>query len=373
MDQRELFFVANIAEFALQGKPDRCAAYIKRLADTLDASGTSDAAERLRKILNGKKLHLAKVSRSEINRAPRIPIDAESALGVADHELIAPNSTTLVLSEEDDTTVGQFIQYVREADKLRAGGVAINASLLIFGPPGCGKTCAARYIAGELGLPLITARSDGMISSFLGSTSKNVRKLFDYARTEPCVLFLDEFDAIAKKRDDSRELGELKRVVISLLQNIDAFDGNHVLIAATNHEHLLDPAIWRRFAYKLKLDLPDNDARTRLLKEFFREHLTEAMTALLSPLAEGLTGAQIRLAADEALRCAIIHDEALEPEGAAMALLREKGCTIESRAELIRQLKAANPEHFSPTAVSRILGVSQPYVSKILNKEHSGA
>jgi AAA+ superfamily predicted ATPase len=372
MDQRELFFVAHIAEFGLQGKQDQCAAYVKRLADALDAAGAGEAAERLRKLLRGQKVHPAKVARTgQASSDTRIPVDSESALDVADREFITPGLLKLALSDEDQASVEQFIQYVREADKLRAGGVAITPSLLIYGPPGCGKTYAASFIAGELGLPLITARSDGLISSFLGSTAKNLRKLFDYARAEPCVLFLDEFDAIAKKRDDSRELGELKRVVISLLQNIDAFDGEHVLIAATNHEHLLDPAIWRRFPYKLHLQLPGSKARVELLKIFFNAHLTDTTANLLAPLAEGLSSAQIRLAAEEALRSAIINNKNIDLEDAAKALLREKGCAIESRADLIRQLAAANPEAFSPTVVSRLLGVSQPYVSKVLKKEHS--
>src|SRR4029077_10470965 len=107
-------------------------------------------------------------------------------------------------------------------------------SLLIYGPPGCGKTQLARHVAEELHLPLLTARVDTIVSSYLGNTSKNIRSLFEHAMARPCVLFLDEFDAIAKLRDDQHELGELKRVVISLLQNIDALDSSITLIPATD-------------------------------------------------------------------------------------------------------------------------------------------
>ena len=93
--------------------------------------------------------------------------------------------------------------------------------MLLYGPPGVGKSETAKYVAARLEVPLYTVRTDSLVSSYLGSTSKNLRSVFDFVSAEPCVLFLDELDAIAKQRDDSQELGELKRVVISLLQNID--------------------------------------------------------------------------------------------------------------------------------------------------------
>jgi len=135
----------------------------------------------------------------------------------------------------------------------------ISNSLLLYGPPGCGKTTTAQYIAHELRLPLITVRLDGLISSLLGSTAKNMRKIFEFAARQECVLFLDEFDVVAKLRDDKNELGELKRVVNSLIQNIDSLNPNSVLIAATNHHELLDSAIWRRFSRVIKLDLPNRE------------------------------------------------------------------------------------------------------------------
>ena len=135
-----------------------------------------------------------------------------------------------------------------------------NMSLLLYGPPGCGKTSIAYYLAHRLGLPLVTARLDALISSLLGNTAKNLRRVFDFANRQPCVLFLDEFDAIAKARDDQHELGELKRVVNSLLQNMDTYCQHGVLIAATNHQELLDDAIWRRFQTVIEVPKPANNS-----------------------------------------------------------------------------------------------------------------
>ena len=115
---------------------------------------------------------------------------------------------------------------------------------------------------------MYVARLDGLISSFLGSTSKNIRALFDFAAKTPCVLFLDEFDAIAKLRGDSQELGELKRVVNSFIQNLDTLGSQSIVIAATNHQELLDSAIWRRFSYRLALDFPAADLREKMWTAF---------------------------------------------------------------------------------------------------------
>jgi SpoVK/Ycf46/Vps4 family AAA+-type ATPase len=134
-----------------------------------------------------------------------------------------------------------------------------------------------------------------LISSFLGSTSKNIRALFDFAAKTPCVLFLDEFDAIAKLRGDSQELGELKRVVNSFIQNLDTLGSHSIVIAATNHQELLDSAVWRRFSYRLALDFPTAELREKMWTSFSGTlDFTEREIALLVDLSDGFTGSDIR-------------------------------------------------------------------------------
>jgi len=133
----------------------------------------------------------------------------------------------------------------------------------------------ANAISHELGLPMAYVRLDGLVSSYLGQTSVNLRKVFTSVGTMPIVLFLDEFDAIAKKRDDGNEMGELKRVVTALLQNFDNMPDNVFLIAATNHEHLLDPAIWRRFNYVINFGYPDDEQRAELIGRWLAEYRVE--------------------------------------------------------------------------------------------------
>ena len=169
----------------------------------------------------------------------------------------------------------QILQEHNENAKLAEHNLPVANRLLLCGPPGCGKTMTANAIAHELGLPMAYVRLDGLVSSYLGQTSVNLRKVFTSVGTMPIVLFLDEFDAIAKKRDDGNEMGELKRVVTALLQNFDNMPDNVFLIAATNHEHLLDPAIWRRFNYVINFGYPDDEQRAELIGRWLAEYRVE--------------------------------------------------------------------------------------------------
>ncbi|MFG4070649.1 AAA family ATPase, partial [Escherichia coli] len=154
--------------------------------------------------------------------------------------------------------IKEFLTFTERAKELKDAGLGVTSSMILYGPPGCGKTLTSKYIASCLNLPLLTARCDSLVSSYLGSTSKNIRQLFEYASKAPCVLFLD----------DQHELGELKRVVVSLLQNIDNLPEETILIAASNHENLLDSAVWRRFEYRISIGLPDFEVRKQLFEQY---------------------------------------------------------------------------------------------------------
>ena len=187
------------------------------------------------------------------------PVDSESRMDIVEITMPQVSPDFVVLDQYSRASIHNFIDSYTHRDLLLQSGLDISNTLLLYGPPGCGKTTVAQYISSITGLPLVTARLDGLISSLLGSTAKNIRKIFDYASKRECILFLDEFDVIAKLRDDKNELGELKRVVNSLLQNIDGFNSDSILIAATNHHELLDPAIWRRFSTIVALEKPQKD------------------------------------------------------------------------------------------------------------------
>jgi len=153
----------------------------------------------------------------------------------------------------------QLIEEHVRADVLRANGYEPRHRVLLSGPPGNGKTSFAEAIAEALALPFFVVRYDALIGSYLGETNARLRKLFDYVRTQPSVLFFDEFDAIGKERGDTHETGEIKRVVSFLLMQLDQLPSYVVVIAATNHAELLDRAVWRRFQMRLALPAPGRD------------------------------------------------------------------------------------------------------------------
>ena len=171
----------------------------------------------------------------------------------------------LILSLPVKESGRQLIEEQRRADVLRASGYEPRHRVLLSGPPGNGKTSFAEAIAESLGLPFYVVRYDALIGSYLGETNARLRRLFDYVRTTPSVLFFDEFDAIGKERGDTHETGEIKRVVSFLLMQLDQLPSYVIVVAATNHGELLDRAVWRRFQMRLSMPTPQRKEVTVFL------------------------------------------------------------------------------------------------------------
>ncbi len=173
------------------------------------------------------------------------------------HEAI-PQRTIgdLVLSAPVRQACLEIVEEQQRADLLRSHNLEPRNRVLLIGPPGNGKTCLAEGLAQALGVVLLTVRYEGVVGSFLGEPASRLHKLFDHVTTRPCVLFFDEFDTLGKERGDVHDTGEIKRVVSSLLLQIDRLPSYVVVVAATNHQELLDRAVWRRFQLRLELPRP---------------------------------------------------------------------------------------------------------------------
>ncbi|MFW5761293.1 MAG: AAA family ATPase [Cyclobacteriaceae bacterium] len=161
-----------------------------------------------------------------------------------------------------------LVQEHHRSDFLRSYNIEPRNRILLSGPPGNGKTSLAEALAHSLMIPFYVIRYDGIIGSYLGETATRLKAMFDFIRTQECVLFFDEFDSIGKERGDIHETGEIKRVVSSLLLQIDRLPTYVVVVAATNHPELLDKAVWRRFQIRLELDTPDRKMIESWLRKF---------------------------------------------------------------------------------------------------------
>lgn len=365
--------VLKILDGALKANATMAASYAGLLAEKLETAGEREQAVLLRQRLfrAPKALASAQDAASPGGTAQLLPIDGESRLHTVDFSQPSPGDVFVALPSGLERRVTDFIDASRHYDDLARAGAAIAPRMLIYGPPGTGKTQTARWIAAKLGLPLLTVRCDTLISSLLGQTSKNLRRVFEYAQSRPSVLFLDEVDALAAARGNEREVGELQRVVVSLLQNIDALEENTVLIAATNHDRLLDPAVWRRFAFQLPMPLPDAGLRDALWRKHLGDFGTNGLDYMgLTTRSAGVTGALIEQVSLDAKRHAVLTRQAAVDEtethrrlALAMALIQGK--KLSSVDDEVRWLRQWDARRFSVRELARIYGVTTRKINNI--------
>lgn len=228
----------------------------------------------------------------------------------------ADNAPEPILGQEVSEIIGRFLRERIESDRLLREGFGPPRTLLLKGAPGTGKTMLAFSLARKLNLPLVVLDLATSISSYLGKTGSNLRRSLDYARAKPCVLLLDEFDAIGKRRDDSTEVGELKRIVNVLLKELEEWPMHSVLVAATNHPELLDPAINRRFDIVIQLPLPGEAEREAILKVgcgHFAESLPKGFLSAMSKALAKRNGSELDSLAQSVVRRHVVEEKALAP------------------------------------------------------------
>jgi SpoVK/Ycf46/Vps4 family AAA+-type ATPase len=302
------------------------------------------------------------------------PKDKDSTIELV--EILQPKVTLsdVALPEKTKEVLLQIIQEQKKSKNLLSKGITPTNRLLFCGPPGCGKTLTANAIAGELEIPIAYVKLDGLVSSYLGQTGTNIRKIFDFVKNKNIMLFLDEFDAIAKKRDDTNDLGELKRIVTTLLQNMDAMPANVFLIAATNHHHLLDPAIWRRFDTSILFEAPNPQQRKQIIEKFLQQSLADYTLDVnnLVNLTESMSGSQIcSFLRAIAKQCIMnVTNNTLDIEYIADIWLKHTTFFInEDSDEFTKSLFKLNQNGVSVRTLEKITGIPKSTLTYKFNKK----
>lgn len=338
-------------------------------------------ASRIRKALEGD-VQASKPSLSAFSVAPletkRLfkAINEEKTL----NELISlekpfTSIDQVILQKDTETLLKAIIEQWQHRDKLIQFNLSPQNRILLYGPPGTGKTFAAYGIANALGLDIAYVRFDALVSSYLGQTGTNLREVFEYVSRKPCILLLDELDAIGKKRDDNHELGELKRIVISLLQNLDSFPSHSILIACTNHQHLLDDALWRRFDVAVPFEIPKEEQRAKIIENRLIERnvkLESKWVGLISKISGGLSAANLVKIIDNAIRkWAINNDHHL-----CLLITEEisRLLSLEEASEIVRvniaQMLRSQSRRYTLSYLSQLLNMPKSTLHKRLQEQN---
>jgi SpoVK/Ycf46/Vps4 family AAA+-type ATPase len=273
----------------------------------------TQVVKELEKALFDKNTDYKTFSERRFKNIPAIPRDSEKGFPLLEVKQYDDNFEDLIIGDKVKCQFDQIIREFKDADILATYGLSYKKKILLCGKPGTGKTYTVRIISSLLNIPLVYVRFDSIISSYLGETASNLRKVFDYIEQGTWIVLFDEFDIIGKNRDDIHEHGEIKRVVNNFLQMMDSFKGTSLLFAATNHQYLLDSAIWRRFDDILFYELPEKEDRIRLFERYLKSMKRESNIDLITIAenAEGLSPSDIRMVAEEAIKFSIIDSRSV--------------------------------------------------------------
>jgi SpoVK/Ycf46/Vps4 family AAA+-type ATPase len=296
--------LAKVIQTGLEGSPSAFALSVGRLITKLKLIDMELAQELSTMLPLGSALR-------GVGTFTPAPVDIDSRMQLVEVVYPVILDKQPVLAPKVKAALEACLNEWANIDVLLKEGLAPARMLLFCGLPGTGKTMAAHWLAQELKLPLLTLNLATVMSSYLGKTGNNLKAVFDHAVSRPCVLLLDEFDAIAKRRDDDSDVGELKRLVNVLLQALDEWPSNSMLVAATNHGDLLDPAVWRRFDVVTHFEKPDASLIAQYLQEV---PISETAQDSLAKLLVGESFSAIRALVLSARKHALLEKTELQPQ-----------------------------------------------------------
>lgn len=332
--------LVNLSRLALSGRKDDVELFVRRLsrrvrkvkptvADQLDALLSSADTSR----------ETAVRGTGAATRAPT-PIDLDTRMELVRPEYPVVLANTPIWSEGISRALAQIVSERASEENLLSAGLRPTRSVLLTGAPGVGKSLAAKWLAHALDRSLLTLDLAAVMSSYLGRTGANVKQVLDHAKRTKCVLLLDEFDAVAKRRDDRDEIGELKRLVTVLLQEIDEWPATGLLVAATNHPDLLDPAIWRRFEMVIEFPLPSYEQSVAAVKQFLgnAEGVDASVSSVVAKALEGESYSNIEREILRARRESVVTGQPLTQTLQRNIHERISGLPVSKRKQIAVQL-----------------------------------
>ncbi|MHC4645375.1 MAG: AAA family ATPase [Planctomycetota bacterium] len=343
----------------MAGRPQDVQMYIRRLARRY-AKKIPELGSELSNLLRESPSGASPVRNAEV---ASIPVDHDSRLQLARLEYPVELEVEPIWDENVGGILHQFLAERQAESELLSNGISPSRSMLLYGPPGVGKTLAAKWIAVKLERPLLILDLSAVMSSYLGRTGINVRHVLDYAKGIDCVLILDEFDAIAKRRDDVGEVGELKRLVTVILQEVDDWPESGILLAATNHHDLLDPAVWRRFDMVVEFPMPTGSYVREAVVEFLGAGAGTAgdLVGLLGIVFEGESFSGIERQIMQARRQAVISSSGLADVLQVLIKDRCKTMGLKHRKEVAISLCVLG---YSQRRVSSLTGLSRDTIRR---------
>ncbi len=388
---QDFHIIQALCRAALSNPSQAVIRQVERLRDALEKKGDKANAKKLTSLLSSvdKTCDMApsRIQRSrmlfggeELTAKTPVPVDKETSTPLA--EILFSNS----LPDEQPlfgANVEMAIQSVlnewKHFDKLSKVEAQPARSCLIFGSPGTGKTHLALWLAKHMQMPVVLARLDGLMSSFLGTTSRNIGNLFSFAAKYRCILMLDEFDAIAKLRNDPQEVGEVKRVVNTLLQSLDTRKDLGFTIGITNHESLLDPAIWRRFDVQIQIPNPPLEVLKDIITKFMHPlKFNNEEIKFLAWCMEGGTGADVRSLVQWLKKSSVLNKGntidlvALVKQFSLLNSgridLHKRNLLVHGEEELINTLLHENRYNFKQKDLAALMGITPSALSKKLAK-----
>lgn len=293
-----------------------------------------------------------------------LPVDDDSQLALLKRFVEAEPLPKPLLSKEIERALEQIIKERKQIEELAVRGLDPTKSAVFVGAPGVGKTITARWMAAQLGVPLYVLDLSAVMSSLLGRSGSNLRNALDYAKRTPCVLLLDELDAIAKRRSDDSDIGELKRLVTVILQEVDEWPATGLLLAATNHPELIDPALWRRFDLVIEFGAPEAGAVDAAIQRFLGPdvNLFKEWLEVLSYSFQGESFSDIERLLRRMRRGLVVGGGSAE--SLIEDLVKAKCASLDRQAQIDFAVLLDSHTGLSQRRVSEITGVSRDTIRK---------